>query len=47
MRKYVVKTKGKLYTDLSFEESYKLFEELNQQGVSATCYPIAEPYKNP
>ena len=47
MRKFTVKTENKLYEDLSFEQSYELFNKLNAQGVRATCYPEAEEYKAP
>ena len=46
-RKFVVETEDKLYENLSFEESYKLFIKLNSEGTRASCYPVAEEYKAP
>ena len=46
-RMFVVKTEDKLYENLSFEESFKLFIKLNSEGTPASCYPVAEEYKAP
>ena len=43
-RKYIVKTEKETFYDLSFDESYKMFDKLRAQGIHVSVIPEQEPY---